>query len=78
MKFYGVEFKYVDSIPEITSDDIRIFSSHRTKKDMINIMQRSGIKLDNMLKQKVAKIFTQFSIIKTQNEFGIITDIASK
>lgn len=76
--FYGKEFKYSDKIPIIDENDIRVFSKDYTKKQMIEIMETHKLNIPETTKENIKAIFTEYSILKAFEDFGIITNMASK
>jgi len=72
IKFYGKEFKYLNEIPEVSEEEIHIFSSQETKKNMIMRMEDDLTIPLKINKAEVAKIFTQFSLLKSMNDWKII------
>ncbi len=77
--FYNKIFKYSDEVPIVNDDDIHIFSSRGSKKEMIFKMQNCGMKIpDDYNKKSVAKVFTQYRLLCANEDFCIITNVTKK
>ena len=77
--FYNRVFKYSNEVPIVNEDDIRIFSSRESKKEMIIIMQNHGMRIpDDYNRKSVAKVFTQYRLLCANEDFCIIANVARK
>ena len=77
--FHGRLFKYSGSIPEVCEEEIHIFSSGRSKMEMVQMMEMHDIQIpDGYKHDDVAKMYTQYSFLKSKEEFSIIAGIAEK
>lgn len=79
--FYNKKFEYSDKIPLVNENDIKIFSSRLNKKQMYEIMKHHGVELQEIgkiMKKELSKIFTQYSFLRSREDWGIITDVARK
>ena len=77
--FYNKIFKYSDEVPTVNDGDIHIFSSGESKKRMIIVMQNHGMRIpDDYNRKSVAKVFTQYRLLCTKEEWCIISNVARK
>lgn len=77
--FYNKIFKYSDEVPTVNDGDIHIFSSGESKKRMIVIMQHHGMRIpDDYNRNSVAKVFTQYRLLRANEDFCIISNVARK